>query len=295
MLKEQVIKYLELHDLKYEDRGDKIQCQCVSPSHSDQSPSAFFNIKERFFSCSSCGYYLKDESLIKHLGGEFNEFDFNIAEIEKSLEETPQEVKQTKVYLPKKYKDFNIKYRGISKETYEKVGAYITLNNEYYSHRVIIPMVDVYGKTRSFEAVSVKGAIPKILRPKIDIDFFGLENLIEHDEVFICEGIMNSLSFLDLGYSSVTNFGTGSTVAKIGGLIKKGVRVVWLCGDPDSINPKTNKSAGREFNKKIFYELRGLFEVRYFQYPELDVDANDLHQQGRLKEVIEYNKSKYYY
>jgi hypothetical protein len=153
-------------------------------------------------------------------------------------------------------------------------------------------MIDVYGKERSFEAVTVKGAIPKILRPKVDIDFLGFENLISSDEVFVSEGAFNALSFRDCGYDGLINFGTGSILPKIGALIRKGVKRVWLCGDPDSKNPKTQKSAGREFNKKLFYELRGMFEVRYFYYPELDVDANDLHKQKRLKEIIEYNKEK---
>jgi DNA primase len=292
MLKETLINYLKEHDIKYVDKGDKLQCSCLNPSHDDKNPSAYVDLKEGYFHCSSCGYHLNKDKLIKFIGGEFDEVSFNISEFEKSLEELSKEEvpKRTKVYLPKKYKDFNIPYRGISKETFEKVKAYITLTTEYYGNRIIIPMIDVYGKERSFEAVTVKGATPKILRPKVDIDFFGLENLIEHDEVFICEGIFNSLSFIDCGFSSVTNFGTGSALDKIGGLIKKGVKRVWLCGDPDSVNPKTQKSAGREFNKKLFYELRGMFEVRYFYYPELDVDANDLHKQKRLKEIIEYNK-----
>jgi hypothetical protein len=295
MLREDIITYLENNNLKYEDKGGKIGCQCINPNHQDSSPSAFFHLEKVFYSCSSCGFYLKDESLVKFIGGDFDEVSFGISDFERNLGKISEEeelLKKNKIYLPKKYKDFNIPYRGISKKTFEKVKAYITLTTEYYGNRIIIPMIDIYGEERSFEAITINNAVPKILRPRVDIDFFGLENLIEHDEVFICEGIFNSLSFIDCGFSSVTNFGTGSALGRIGGLIKKGVKRVWLCGDPDSVNPKTQKSAGREFNKKLFYELRGMFEVRYFYYPELDVDANDLHKQGRLKEIIKYNKEK---
>jgi hypothetical protein len=70
-LKEKLIHYLKTNDLKYRDSGQKIQHCCLNPAHIEENPSAFTKIKgtESFNHCSSCGFHLNYERLIKFLGG----------------------------------------------------------------------------------------------------------------------------------------------------------------------------------------------------------------------------------
>ena len=71
-LKEKLIDYLETNNLKWRDPGEKIQHCCLNPLHIEENPSAFTSFKENnsyFNHCSSCGYHLNYEALIKFLGG----------------------------------------------------------------------------------------------------------------------------------------------------------------------------------------------------------------------------------
>ena len=140
-LKEKLIKYLEINNLKYRDSGGKIQHCCLNPEHIEENPSAFTKIEgtESFNHCSSCGYHLNYERLIKFLGGTLDTnlmFKSKMDKLFKKLKEKeaisllPKE--DNVVILPPKYKDLKASYRGISSATFLKVGAYIAPEINYY-------------------------------------------------------------------------------------------------------------------------------------------------------------------
>ena len=295
--KEALIEYLEANEIKFSDKDSKVLCQCLSPQHDDNNMSAFIKLEENneFFHCSSCKMNMNSVQLhnLISLG-----FDPNMswkAQIDRILKqaEPKPEKESTQIFLPIKDKDFDQPYRGISAETFSKVSAYHTFKDSYYGRRIIIPIYTYKNELKSFEAISTSSKIqPKILRPKGSdtTELFGFENLLgESDSVFIVEGIFNSLSFIELGYDSIFNFGVASIKDKIKTLHIKGIKNIILAGDFDS--------AGKQFNKECYHLLKHNFNVTFFQFPynfENKGDTNDLLKKGReiLQECIDRTLSK---
>ncbi len=296
-IKESLISYLEQNNLKYIDRDNKISHQCVNPSHQENSPSAFTVLESgnEYNHCSSCNFHMNTESLYKFLELGFDEkvlFVNQIKNILKQAEPKPEK-ESAQIFLPIKDKDFNKTYRGISPEVYKKVGAYSTFNETFYQKRIIIPIYNYRNELKSFEAISTSSKIqPKILRPKGSdtTELFGFEHLLgDSDSVFICEGIFNSLSFMELGYQSIFNFGVASIKDKIKTLHIKGIKNIILAGDFDE--------TGRSFSKECYHLLKHNFNTIYFQFPynfQNKGDANDLLRISKesLQQQIDYTLNK---
>ena len=277
--KEALITYLEANDIKFSDKETKLLCQCLSPTHEDNNMSAFIKLDEgnEYFHCSSCKLSMNSIQLhnLISLG-----FDVNIswkAQIDRILKqsEPKPEKESAQIFLPIKEAMFDKPYRGISAETFEKVSAYHTFKEAYYGKRIIIPIYNYRNELKSFEAISTSSKIqPKALRPKnvLTADLFGFEHLLgESDSAFLCEGLFSALSFWELGYQSIFNFGLGNIKDKIKTLHIKGIKNIILCGD--------NDSSGRTFSKECYHLLKHNFNVAFFQFPYNSpekYDSNDL-------------------
>lgn len=296
-IKEALINYLEQNNLKYIERENKISHQCVNPSHQENSPSAFTVLESgnEYNHCSSCNFHMNTESLYKFLELGFDEKVLFVNQIKNMLKQSePKLEKQiAPVYLPIKEAMFNKPYRGISAETFEKIGAYHTFKDSYYGKRIIIPIYNYKNELRSFEAISTNAKIqPKVLRPKsIDTtNLFGFEHLLgESDTLFLCEGLFSALSFWELGYQSIFNFGLGNIKDKIKILHLKGIKNIILASD--------NDEAGRPFSKECYHLLKHNFNTTFFQFPynfQNKGDANDLLKKDReiLQECIDKSLSK---
>lgn len=273
LLKDKLIEYLEINDLKFIDRGDKISHCCLNPEHQETNPSSFTLLNETPFSyCSSCGFYLTTENLYELLDLGLDSNVLFISQINSLLNKKDKKSihKEVPIFLPIEEGKFEKDYRGISKETFEKVGAYYTIPNTYYARRIIFPIYDVENTLKGFEAISTNKKItPKVLRPKgiLTDEIFGFEHLIDSDTVFITEGLFSALSFIECGYSGVYNFGVGSIKNKIKKLLMKGIKNVIICGDNDEV--------GKKFNKESYQLLKHNFNVCYFNYPYKSPDKYD--------------------
>lgn len=296
-IKEALINYLEQNNLKYIERENKISHQCVNPSHQENSPSAFTVLESgnEYNHCSSCNFHMNTESLYKFLELGFDEKVLFVNQIKNILKQAePKPEKQpTQIFLPIKEATFDKTYRGISPSTFAKIDAYYTFKEAYYGKRIIIPIYNVDNQLRSFEAISTSSKIqPKVLRAKaIDTsNLFGFENLLgESDTLFLCEGLFSALSFWELGYQSIFNFGIATIKDKIKTLHIKGIKNIILAGDFDS--------AGKQFNKECYHLLKHNFTVTFFQFPynfQNKGDANDLLKSGRevLQECIDKTLAK---
>ena len=295
--KEALVEYLEANEIKFSDKETKLLCQCLSPTHEDNNMSAFIKLDEadEYFHCSSCKLSMNSVQLhnLISLG-----FDVNIswkAQIDRILKqaEPKLEKESTQIFLPIKEAMFDKPYRGISAETFEKIRAYHTFKEAYYGKRIIIPIYNYKNELRSFEAISTNTKIqPKVLRGKnVDTsELFGFENLLgESDTLFLCEGLFSALSFWELGYQSIFNFGLGNIKDKIKILHLKGIKNIILATD--------NDSAGRSFSKECYHQLKHNFNVAFFQFPYNSpekCDSNDLLKKDRelLQECVNKSLSK---
>ncbi len=296
-IKESLISYLEQNNLKYIDRDNKISHQCVNPNHQENSPSAFTVLESgnEFTHCSSCNFHMNTESLYKFLEFGFDEKLMFVNQIKNMLKQAEPKLEKelAQVFLPIKDKDFNKTYRGISPETYKRVGAYSTFIETFYQKRIIFPIYNINNELILFEAVSTnKNIQPKVLRNKgVDTStLFGFEHLLgESDTLFLCEGLFSALSFWELGYQGLFNFGVASIKDKIKTLHLKGVKNIILAGDADS--------AGKQFNKECYHLLKHNFNTTFFQFPynfQNKGDTNDLLKNEReiLQECIDKSLSK---
>ena len=296
-IKESLINYLEQNNLKYIERENKISHQCVNPSHQENSPSAFTILESgnEYNHCSSCNFHMNTESLYKFLELGFDEkvlFVNQIKSILKQAEPKPEK-ESAQIFLPIKEAMFDKPYRGISAETFDKIGAYHTFKDSYYGRRIIIPIYNYNNELRSFEAISTSSKIqPKALRPKnvLTVDLFGFEHLLgESDTLFLCEGTFSALSFWELGYQSIFNMGVASIKDKIKTLHLKGIKNIILASD--------NDEAGRSFSKECYHLLKHNFNVTFFQFPynfQNKGDANDLLRISKesLHQQIDYTLNK---
>ena len=295
-IKQNLLNYLEANNKKYIDRGSKISHSCINPLHDDNNASAYTILSETPFNCcSSCGFSLNTEKLYSLLEVGFDEKQFFHQQIKNILKqaEPKLEKESAQVFLPIKDKDFDKPYRGISPEVYKKVGAYSTFIETFYQKRIIIPIYNYKNELRSFEAISTNAKIqPKVLRPKniLTFNLFGFEHLLgESDTLFLTEGLFSALSFWELGYQSIFNFGIATIKDKIKTLHIKGIKNIILVGD--------NDEAGRSFSKECYHLLKHNFNVTFFQFPYNSpekYDSNDLLKQGRelLQECIDKSLSK---
>ena len=296
-IKESLISYLEQNNLKYIDRDNKISHQCVNPNHQENSPSAFTVLESgnEYNHCSSCNFHMNTESLYKFLELGFDEKLIFVNQIKNMLKQAEPKLEKelAQVFLPIKDKDFDKPYRGISPETYKKVGAYSTFIETFYQKRIIFPIYNIDKQLILFEAVSTnKNIQPKVLRNKgVDTStLFGFENLLgKSDSVFLCEGLFSALSFWELGYQGVFNFGIATIKDKIKTLHLKGIKNIILSSD--------NDEAGKQFAKECYHLLKHNFNVTFFQFPynfQNKGDTNDLLKKDReiLQECIDRTLSK---
>ena len=296
-IQEKFIAYLEASELLFIDRGDKVSHCCINPLHNDSSPSAFTIFKETevFSHCKSCGHTLAGTKFYDFLEVGYDEkelFHQQIKNILKQSEPKPEK-ESAQVFLPIKEAMFDKPYREVSAETFEKISAYHTFKDSYYGRRIIIPIYNYRNELKSFEAISTNAKIqPIVLRNKgVDTtNLFGFENLLgESDTIFITEGLFSALSFWELGYQGLFNFGVASIKDKIKTLHIKGIKNIILAGDADS--------AGKQFNKECYHLLKHNFNVAFFQFPynfQNKGDANDLLKKDReiLQECIDKSLSK---
>lgn len=291
ILKEKLIQYLEEHDLKYIEREGKISHQCVNPEHQENSPSAFTIFGEQPFShCSSCGFHLNTEKLYNFLDVGIDPdmlFNSQIKGLLKSLDKS-EDKKSAPMFLPIESGKFDKNYRGISISTFQKVGAFYTIEGTYYQKRIIIPIRDIDRNLKGFEAVSTnKNIVPKILRPKLcdTSELLGFEEYIDSDTLFITEGIFSALSFVECNYNAVFNFGVGSIKPKIKKLLMRGVKNVIIASD--------NDTTGDKFYQECYKSLRNSFRVIRFFYPyefknNNKFDPNDLLKNYGKERFIQY-------
>jgi len=186
-----------------------------------------------------------------------------------------------------------LKSRGISEETAKKVG--VKFKNHYIASErkempcLVFPYITngktEFAKMRSFpnKGFSSQGSA---------INFFNIDNVETNDWIIICEGEMDALSFIEVGYKSVVSIPHGAVMKVVDGKIDAHedgkFKFIWnakkkleLC-DKIVIAMDSDKS-GQAMAEEIARRV-GKDKCFKIDYPEDCKDANEvLVKYGRKK------------
>lgn len=241
--------------------ADEVSIICPSEhSHQggrDNRPSFNINTERLVAHCLSCGFSLKGEALVRWLiGGELDDYSLKsmsikakIKQIEHTVDQPISEARQ--ILIPPGEPWAEEGYRGISLETYRKLGA-IHCERGWYSNRICFP-VYVNGKLEGVDARALSSEIqPKYLRPKgcscKDLWLYPYDLVKESkpNYVVLVEGIYDSINILDkLGPIGLSVFGTENfSRTKLRLIMATGCTEVVMLFDKDLAGQKAQKQVG---------------------------------------------------
>lgn len=252
----------------YTIRGDEIKTTCLNPKHTDSHPSYYINMVTGVSHCFSCGFaphpaYLlgEDEDTIEEL--------LYQAKYDRLLNELhiQDEVKvQRDFWLPPKAYDIHRDWRGVSKELLSKLGVYYT-NVGRYAGRLVFPIYE-NGRLMGYDARIVNPAVvpdewktTKWLRPagmdaaSIVYPYNLLPELTNVQHVVVCEGLLDAVSYIQLGVPAIPSFGISPpTSDRITKLITLGVTTITLGFD--------NDEKGQEGAQKVYKYYKQWFDIK---------------------------------
>lgn len=244
-----ILGLLDSQGISYEHKGQgEVAISCPNAfAHSggiDKTPSFFINVEKMVAHCWVCGYKMGEVGLTKWLMGEdLDEFQIKAISIKsklKQLKSTEDELYEVdKVFFEPPGVPFNRDYRGISAETYRKLGA-IECTRGRYEGRICFPIVQE-SKTLGYDCRTLSDQVPKYLRPKgckVDMWLYPYDIAKEQkiNKAIICEGIFDSIRFLEeTGKAEALSvFGVNNmSVNKVILLLGLGVKEIIIFPDKD--------------------------------------------------------------
>ena len=277
---------LEAKGIEYIVKGvDELAIVCPNAlNHQgsvDSTPSFNISTSKEVAACFSCGYKLGVEGMQKWLLGDVLDEDqmqcLTLRGKLKRIQNQPEEAlfieeAEFETYMPPG-KPWDREYRGISVETYRKLGA-IECQRGRYENRICFP-ISQHGRLLGVDARALGEEKPKYLRPrgcnaKEWLYPFDLAKQKRVKRVILCEGIFHSIRLLSevgrpeaLCYFGAQNWSEHKTLLLLE-LAPQEV-IFW----PD------NDKAGIEAMNKICPQLTDWFEI-FFIPPEVLPTGRDL-------------------
>lgn len=205
-----ILGLLDSQGISYEHKGQgEVAISCPNAfAHSggiDKTPSFFINVEKMVAHCWVCGYKMGEVGLTKWLMGEdLDEFQIKAISIKsklKQLKSTEDELYEVdKVFFEPPGIPFTRDYRGISAETYRKLGA-IECTRGRYEGRICFPIVQE-SKTLGYDCRTMVGDKIKYLRPKgcnASEWLYSLDLMREYKvkRVILTEGIFGMINYFD--------------------------------------------------------------------------------------------------
>ena len=187
----------------------EIRIRCTSGSHEDATPSMMYNLDRNVFNCFSCGFSGSTIKFLQSLGINTkvqieSKQEYRISKLQKALQEV---INQNCTSLPKDASPYYGTFRGISKQTMEEFGAFLT--GEYNLEDYICFPVYQYGKLRFINGRLrlQNSSKPKYVKKPNSIStshvLFPIDKLKNTRHVILVEGLTDMLNLWDKGYNNV--------------------------------------------------------------------------------------------
>lgn len=239
MYREQLIALLKGRNQEYSISGKEIKTKCLNPEHDDGNPSFSINYATGLAYCFSCQFKTHADRI---LGIKLDEDQERLSKYRglNSMWEAQEDIEEQKdILLPPVANFASESFRGISKELLQELGVY-QCSHGRYKDRMVFPIKDAQGILIGFDA-RINGDNPQVpdakyLRPQgmktVDI-LYPLDYLWNHRDtmdlssVVLTEGIMDALSYIQLGVPAVCNFGLSApSPLKAGRLLSLGTMTI---------------------------------------------------------------------
>ncbi len=219
-----------------------IMTSCFNPKHNDKHPSFAINLVTGAGKCFGCGFTINSNYWTNDLPDEEEEELLRAIEYQKMRSKLFVEDLDSKdtanIFLPPIDEKLT-KYRGLTKDTLEKMGIYIT-NTGRFANRVIFPIYYA-DKLMGFTGRATKAEVtPKYLHStglKTKNIIYPYNIIKGNKRLYITEGVMDALSLINDGYISMCNFGVADNfnLKKVAELVRLGVEEIYLFFDKDNV------------------------------------------------------------
>lgn len=269
MFREKIIAKLQALNKDYEIVGKEIKTLCLNPKHNDTNPSFFINTQTGMSHCFSCNYTLHPSKLFD-LDDQDVQDMIRTAKYNNLLSSYIQEEKELLEFTlpPEKYR-IDRSWRGISQSLLERLGAYYC-DKGRYAGRLVFPILSSDNQLQGVDTRIVNlELVPEYLKSAKWLRSKGMDtqsivypwsilaqfpkDKIKH--LIITEGLMDAISYLELGIPAIPTFGLGAPSQKrIELLLELGVETITIGYD--------NDTAGQEGALRVYPFYRKWFNVK---------------------------------
>lgn len=224
----------------------------------DAKPSFNVNTNGKGGHCFACGFSLSAEYLLKWLmGDDLDEMTFKIMQVQAKLNKLKTQDEEPmpetfEVFLPPGEPWDEDGFRGISLETYQRLGA-LKVNRGRYEGRIAFPIY-VNGELKGIDARALHGQEPKYLRNRNSTcshDWLYPYDIVKEmvrampvgeRYVLLGEGIFHGINPVDKGVPALSYFGANNfSLNKVSMIVNLGVDEVIYVKDPDKAGVKAEQ------------------------------------------------------
>jgi hypothetical protein len=264
-----VVDLLDVRGLDFTPIGtDEVAVVCPNAVNhqggTDSRPSFNINTVKHVGHCFACGYSLRQEWLIRWLsGGDVDETELVAMGLRARLKALAADAgpvggEKVQVFSPPGEPWDEDGYRGISIETYRKLGA-MRVSRGRYENRIAFPIY-LNGELIGIDARALGDQQPKYLRNKgssCKENWLYPADLVRErrpNQVLLGEGIFDAINAIDKGYAGLSYFGVANwSMTKL--------RMLLSTGCDEVIYVRDNDLAGKKAEQQICATLVGWVKV----------------------------------
>jgi DNA primase len=249
-------------NIEYISRGRDYSIRCLNPEHEDTNPSLNIDKITGIMHCYSCGF----------AGDIFTYFNINKEKfinikIQKVREKIHDLLSTKSIPMPLDITYVNTDYRGISKSTLRKFGAFTTESLKGMEGRIVFPITNINRDVIGFQGRYMYSDLDpkyKFYPEHVSLPLFPSIVIPIKGTIILVEGIFDMINLHDKGlHNAVCTFGTAfgsvrnkhkkqNNINKLLNFKYQGIEKIYIMYDADKSGKDATKNlmeyAGSSFN-----------------------------------------------